>query len=292
MQVRSVFRDGLHRGRVALVTGGGTGIGFSIAKELQALGCNVVIASRKLDKLEGSCKLLEENRQSGWGDVAYVGCDIRKEDQVEKMVEFVLDRFGRLDYLVNNAGGQFPSPAASISPNGWRTVVDLNLNGTFLTSRAVYNRWMCEHGGSIVNIIACHHNGFPIMAHTGAARAGVKNLTESLALEWASEGVRVNAVAPGIVYSRSAAEHYEKIDSELGANVLEDQAPYIPARRCASTEEISSTVVFLLSPGAAYITGTEVKVDGGFTLYGQGSYTLPEECTNYPEYGTLPKSKL
>ena len=151
--------------------------------------------------------------------------------------------------MVRVGGGQFPSPAASIRTKGWNAVIETNLTGTFLCCREAYAAWMGSHGGAIVNIIAIVHDGFPGMAHTGAARAGVDNITKSLAVEWAPSGIRINAVAPGIIYSDTAAANYADPSYMTGT------APLIPAKRLGTVEEVSGCVAFLLSPAASYITG-------------------------------------
>lgn len=164
----SVFRPGLFDGQVVAVTGGGTGIGRCIAHELAALGATVVLAARRDDLLRRTAGEIE----AAGGLADWVSLDIRDERAVDAAMSEILRRHGRLDGLVNNAGGQFPAPAEAISPNGWRTVVDLNLTGPFLMARAAFGAWMGEHGGAIVTIVADMWNGFPGMAHTGAARAG------------------------------------------------------------------------------------------------------------------------
>ncbi|MBL4705587.1 MAG: SDR family NAD(P)-dependent oxidoreductase, partial [Flavobacteriales bacterium] len=182
---------------------GGSGIGLRIAKELLHLGAKVAIVGRneeKLAKAMASLSCFDNNVQS------FI-CNIRDEEQVDSCLDAVIDHFGSLDYLVNNAGGQFPSKAEDIRPKGWRAVIDTNLTGTFYMSQAAYIKTMKERGGAIINIIANMWNGFPIMAHTGAARAGGDNLTKSLAVEWGGNGVRVNAVAPGTIAS-SGMDNY------------------------------------------------------------------------------------
>lgn len=174
-----------------------------------------------------------------------------------------------------------------------RAVIDLNLNGTFAVCSAAMDQYMFDNGGSIVNIVANYFNGFPLMAHTGAARAGVANLTETLALEWASSGVRVNAVAPGIIYSESSKENYVSVEALAGKDILGQQAAFTPAGRIGSVEEVAACVVFLLSPAAAFVTGACLRVDGGAPLIGQGNYVLTEHNGRYPSFGTLPpKPKL
>jgi citronellol/citronellal dehydrogenase len=254
----SVFRPDVLAGQVVLVTGGGTGIGRCIAHEIAALGGLPVLAARREDPLRQTA---DEIAAAG-GRADWLVVDVRDAAAVETVVAEALDRHGRIDGLVNNAGGQFPAPAETISPNGWRTVIDLNLTGAFLVTRAVFNAWMGEHGGAVVSIVADMWNGFPYMSHTGAARAGVVNLTRSLAVEWGAHRVRVNAVAPGLVYS-SGMDTY---DAEVQA-LAAASGRRIPAGRIGTESEVSAATVFLLSPAAAFITGETIRVDGGAGLF-------------------------
>ncbi|XP_063790036.1 peroxisomal trans-2-enoyl-CoA reductase [Pseudophryne corroboree] len=264
MAARSVFIPGLFKNKVAIVTGGGTGIGKAIAAELMGLGCSVVIASRKLDRLKEAAKDLIANiSPANPSLLTALQCNIRKEDEVESLVKSTLDLYGRIDFLVNNGGGQFPSPSEAISAKGWNAVIDTNLTGTFYCCKAVYNMWMKDHGGAIVNIVADMWKGFPGMAHTGAARAAVDNLTKSLSIEWAHRGVRINSVAPGTIFSQTAVENYK----DIGPAMFQNFIPKIPAKRLGVPEEISPMVCFLLSPAASFITGETVKVDAGQSLY-------------------------
>jgi citronellol/citronellal dehydrogenase len=257
---RSVFRPGLLDGQVVLITGGGTGIGRCIAHEVAALGATAVIAARRPEPLRETCAEITD----AGGKADWLTLDIRVDEQVQGVVATALERHGRIDALVNNAGGQFPAPAEEISPKGWRTVIDLNLNGTFLMTRAVFNAWMGEHGGAVVSIVADMWNGFPLMAHTGAARAAVVNLTKSLAVEWAPRGVRVTAVAPGFTYS-SGMDTYDPEVQRAAAQT----ARKVPAGRVGTESETSAAAVFLLSEAAAFITGETVRVDGGGGLHKQ-----------------------
>ena len=188
-----IFQAGLLDGQVALVTGGGSGLGRATALELAALGAQVVVCGRRLEPLEETAAAAEGGR------VEARACDIREEDQVESLVDGVMERHGRIDLLVNNAGGQFLTPAEDITPKGFRTVIRLNVEGTWLMTHAVATRAMIPdaRGGKIVNVTLSPHHGLPGMAHSSAARAAVENLTRVLSIEWARFGIRLTAVAPG-----------------------------------------------------------------------------------------------
>jgi citronellol/citronellal dehydrogenase len=245
---------------VALVTGGGSGIGRCIAHELASLGAHVVLASRNVDKL----RAVEQEIVAAGGAASVAQCNIRSEDEVDATVASVVSSLGRLDCLVNNAGGQFLARPEDISPKGWRAVIETNLSGTFFASRSAHRQWMRAHGGAIVNIVADFWNGMPMMAHTAAARAGVANLTKSLALAWAQHGVRINSVAPGTIRSSGLKNYPPAIVSALEGMIRET-----PAKRLGTESEVSAAVVFLLSPAAAFITGDTLRVDGGSSIYRQ-----------------------
>jgi len=240
-----------------LVTGGGSGIGRCVAHELAALGAHVTIVGRKRDKLE---RVAAEIVEDG-GSVDLTTLDIRDEAAVAETIKGVVERRGRLHALVNNAGGQFPAPLAMINQKGFETVVRTNLVGGFLVAREVFTQSMRDHGGAIVNVVADFWRGMPGMGHSGAARAGMDNFTKTAAVEWAPAGVRVNAVAPGWVAS-SGLDTYKGPVQAMIPKLREG----VPLKRLATEAEVSAGIVFLLSPAAAFITGTTLAIDGGAPL--------------------------
>jgi citronellol/citronellal dehydrogenase len=253
MPFESIFRPGLFAGQTHVVTGGGSGIGRCTAHELAHLGATVVLVGRRADKLE---TVRDEIAGAGGRAFTFAG-DHRDEDAVRGIVRGALDATGRIDGLVNNAGGQFAAPLASISKKGWDAVVANNLTGGFLCARECYTQWMAEHGGAIVNVVADMWGSMAGMGHSGAARAGMVNFTETAAVEWAASGVRVNAVAPGAIASSGFDTYPEWMQPHL-ANVH----AAIPAARLGTESEVSAAICFLLSPAAAFISGSVLRVDG------------------------------
>ena len=271
---RSVFRPDLFAGQRFWVTGGGSGIGRCVAHELSSLGAEIVLSGRKLEKLQAvAAEIVEDG-----GKASYHAFDIRDEDAVKANVAEALQR-GPIAGLVNNAGGQFPSPLAHISKKGFDAVVANNLTGGFLMMRELFNQCMQQHGGAIVNMTADFRNGMPTMGHSGAARAGMANLTQTAAYEWAHAGVRVNAVAPGWIAS-SGMDTY----GEAMAAHIRGLKKHVPLRRMAEEAEVSAVIVFLLSPGAAFVTGITVQIDGGASL-GQAAFPTPDHDRSPPFEG-------
>lgn len=285
MSVRSVFSKGLFAGKVAIVTGGATGIGAAIANELCYLGCNVMIASRKEANLIEAAEKMRKNPDLS-GKILSTKCNIRKEDEVENLMKNTVEKFGKIDYLVNNGGGQFLSPVENITAKGWNAVIETNLTGTFYCCKSAYLNWMKENGGVIINMVTDMWKGYCFMAHSSAARAGVDNLTKVLSLEWAESGVRVCAIAPGTIYSPTAAANYGDV------KIFDEALPLQPTGRIGKPCEISAAVCFLLSPGASFITGETLKVDGAQSLY-KSFIEIPKH-NNFPVWSweDEPKSKL
>ncbi len=239
--------------RLALVTGGGSGIGRATAHLLTALGARVAICGRRTDALEDTAATAPAGRS-----ILVVPCDVREPDQVDAMLDTVLAEFGRIDLLVNNAGGQFVAPAEAITYKGFRAVTRLNLDATWYITTQTAVRSMLPNGyGKIVSITMTPRNGAPGMSHSFAARAAVESLTSTLAGEWASQGVRLTAIAPGIV-------HTEGFDS-YGADPAYVSSK-VPAGRLQTADEVATLAAFLLSAAGDYITGTTIVADGGAEL--------------------------
>jgi citronellol/citronellal dehydrogenase len=263
----SIFRTGLFAGQTAIVTGGGSGIGLAIARTFGELGAAVAICGRSAPKLEAARAILE----ASGARVLAKTCDIREVAQVDAFVSDVERTLGRATVLVNNAGGQFPTTAETLAPKGWDAVIRNNLNGTFYVTQAVGTRHMIAgKKGRIVNIIANVARGFPGMVHTGAARAGVENLTKTLAVEWAQHNVQVNAIAPGIIVS-TGTDQYPKEFLELARQRT-------PMKRMGSPEEVAELVAYVASDAAWFVTGETWYIDGGAHLWGD-NWTIPTDAS-------------
>jgi len=250
----SVFRAEIIKDQVALVTGGATGIGKEICRTLGAHGARIAIASRKQANLDAARAAFEAQGI----ECLAVPCDVREPEQVERVVHAILDRYGRLDIVVNNAAGNFPAPIASISYNGFKAVVAIDLLGTYNVSKAAFEACLRDHGGNIVNITAPFaHWGPSFQAHVAAAKTGIESLTRTCAVEWGPLGIRVNAVAPGSIAGTEGMARF--------ASVATDK-PSCPLGRLGTGADIANAVLFLVSEGAAYVTGVCLVVDGAATI--------------------------
>ncbi len=257
MAYDSIFKAGLFQDHTVIVTGGGSGIGRCTAHELAALGARVILVGRKAHKLEQVAAQIAEDG----GTAHWQACDIRDEEAVKALVSQIILAHGAIHGLVNNAGGQYPSPLASINQKGFETVLRTNLVGGFLMAREVFNQSMSKHGGAIVNMLADMWGGMPGMGHSGAARSGMDNLTKTAAFEWGYAGVRVNAVAPGWIAS-SGMDTYEGAFKAVIPTLREQ----VPLKRIGTESEVSAAIVFLLSPAAAFISGSTLRIDGAASL--------------------------
>lgn len=264
----SIFRPGLLDGQVALVTGGGTGIGLGISQLLAELGAHVVMASRKPAHLEAA----RADIASRGGKVTAVQLDVRDPEQVKAAVDGVAQQLGRIDVLVNNAAGNFYAPSATLSPNAWKSVVEIDLYGTFYCSQAVYPIMAAQGGGRIVSTsMTLHYRGWPMMAHATAAKAGVDALTRTLAVEWAPQRIRVNAIAPGPIptegvrkaFTPPADSGVPDVFAAADARMAEYAKKGIPLGRWGSPRDIANMVAFLASPAGDWITGSIFVIDGG-----------------------------
>ena len=240
--------------RAAIVTGGGTGIGRATALALHRDGYRVVIAGRRPEPLEQTRALI------GDGCVVYPG-DIREPDVSAGLVDECMSRFGRIDCLVNNAGGQFTAAAEDISPGGWRAVRRLNLDAPWFLTQAVAKRWMIANGGRVISVVLCPERGIAGMAHSSAARAGMGALTRTLAMEWGRHGIALNCVAPGWIDTEGVRGY--DLD-------LEQVAAQVPMKRLGSAAEVGDLIAYLASPAAGYITGQTIAIDGGVDLTSSG----------------------
>jgi len=276
MAYQSVFNKGLFKDQTYIVTGGGSGIGRCTAHELASLGAHVVLVGRKQEKIE---RVAAEIREDG-GECSWQAFDIRDEDAVKAAIKAIVADRGQIHGLVNNAGGQYPAPLLAISKKGWEAVVANNLTGGFLVAREVFNQSMKKNGGAIVNMLADMWGGMPGMGHSGAARAGMLNFTETAAVEWAFAGVRVNSVAPGWVAS-SGMDHY---DPGFANEVIPKMANLVPLKRMGTESEISSAIVFLLTPGASFISGACIAIDGAASCNSK-LFPMPDHHKSIPYEG-------
>ena len=276
MSYRSIFRPGLFDGQSIVITGGGSGIGRCTAHELVSLGARVALVGRSIGKLE---TVQAELSQVG-GEATLHTCDIRDEEAVKATVADIITQQGAIHGLVNNAGGQFPARLEEITLKGWDAVIRTNLTGGFLFARECYVQWMKENGGGpIVNMVADMWNSMPGMGHSGAARKGMVSFTETAALEWAAAGVRVNAIAPGMIISSGMDTYPDWWKERVTARIASH-----PVKRMGTESEISAGIVFLLSEAAAFITGSCLRIDGGAPNI-RMNWDMPDHKNNKPFNG-------
>ena len=272
MGPKDCFNPELLAGKLALVTGGGTGIGRATAFALARAGADLILAARQQPPLTETAAAI--NAETG-RSVEVMPVDIRDLTTVSALAKQISDRWGQVDILVNNAGGQFPQAAADYSPNGWRTIIDLNLNGTWNMTQAIGKQMLNGQGGVICNIIMTVGRGNPGIAHSGAARAGVGELTRSLSYEWGPK-VRINCLGPGAIVTPGMESTY---DDDVLADIGETPIP-----QPGTPEDIANGVVFLVSPAGRFITGETLMIDGGVSRYGSNQALKPSD---FPHRRTL-----
>ena len=266
----TIFAEGILEGRVAFVTGGGTGITGGVARALAEAGANVALVSRRLEHLEPAAAAINEARteaggtsptvREGSGEAFAVSADVRNPEEIEKAIAATVERFGKIDIVVNGAAGNFLCAAEELSPNGFGTVVDIDLKGTFNVCRAAFAE-LKKNRGQILNVSATlHYLGTPMQLHVSAAKAGVDALTRNLAVEWGRHGIRVNAIAPGPI------EDTEGMKRLVPEPIKEKIRKTVPLGRFGLIRDIENTAVFVCSEAAGYINGAVIVVDGGHWL--------------------------
>lgn len=267
MSSHPVFRDGLLDGQVGIITGGATGIGFGISSTLAQLGMHVVLASRKPEHLQPAVDAIV----AAGGKASAVPVDVRDQERVQAMAKEVHAAHGRIDLLVNNAAGNFYAPSETLSANAWKSVIEIDLYGTFYCTQAVFPYMKAQGGGRVVSTsMTLHYRGWPLMAHATAAKAGVDALTRTLAVEWADHGIRINAIAPGPIPTEGVRKAFTPPpgapvpDLFSVEKAMESYArSAIPLKRWGTPDDIGQMVAYLASPAGDWITGSIFVIDGG-----------------------------
>jgi citronellol/citronellal dehydrogenase len=264
-EFRSPLADDANAGRTAIVTGGGTGIGRATAVELARTGARVAICGRRPEPLEDTRAELE----AAGRDVLAVPCDVREPEQVESFLDAVQVRFGEVDVLVNNAGGQFAAPLEAIALKGLRAVHRLNVDAPWNLTQRVAERWMIPRRSGFVCFLGFSpRRGVPLMAHSSAARAALENMASTIAIEWSKYGIRAVCIAAGLIRTEGMLQYG-------GEALVDEYAKTVPMGRAGRPEEVAATIAFLASEGGGYVTGTTVAVDGGADAWGIGAPPPP-----------------
>ncbi|MBV1961153.1 MAG: SDR family oxidoreductase [Immundisolibacteraceae bacterium] len=256
--LETVYRDGIMDGKTVLVSGGGTGIGKAIAFLFARLGANIMLCGRREQPLLDTIKQLNDLG----AEADFMAMSIREPEAVETLIAATWDRFGGLDVLINNAGGQFAKPALDLSPKGWNAVIDTNLNGTWYMTQACAKQWVAnDKPGCVINIILDYYRGMPTIAHSSASRAAVDNLSRTLAVEWSQYKIRVNSVAPGAIESNGFNQYPKPfLKGFYNSN---------PMRELGTVQDIAEGCVYLAAPSGKFITGETLVIDGGGQLWGE-----------------------
>lgn len=248
----SVFKENILKERVALITGGATGIGKEISRTLGKHGAKITITSRKQENLDAARQEFEKEGIECFA----MSSDVRNPEAVEKVIMATLEKYKKLNIVINCAAGMFPAPIHNISYNGFKTIIDIDLLGTYNVTKAAFSAYLKDHGGCIVNITApFEHWGVSSMSHVAAAKSGITSLTRSCAVEWAPLGIRVNAVAPGFIAETEGVERFSEKAGEVMDKALK-----------GTKQDMANTVLFLVSDSARFISGVEIRVDGGATI--------------------------
>jgi peroxisomal 2,4-dienoyl-CoA reductase len=291
MDLKNLFRNNLFQGKVMVLTGGTSRMLYQVALDFMILGGSVALLSRREVKLDKISRKLMESVKNKTKAKGYKG-DVRKYEELFKVIDNIIKDFGKIDYLVNGASGNFLADAETLSPNGFKTILEIDTLGCFIMCKLVYNKWMKHHGGVIINISSTvHHLGTFFQIHSGSAKAAIDNITKVLALEWGSHKVRVNGIAPALIKNTEGFERFmdlsfldkkDKSFSEIKDVSFKDKiSELVPLQSLGTRDNISHTVIFLISDAASYITGQTLVVDGGHLATVPNYMVLSNKVTKF-----------